>query len=473
VAYLGFDDTDSRRGRCTTWLATEFVREFRDWDLLGYPRLVRLNPNVPWKTRGNGALCLRLGRGRGTPRVVGAIDGEPVRAYPRGDGAPVDDALEARVRRVMERGSDFEDPTTHPGYALLDRRPGPALYWRAVRTIVSVDDALDAAKGCGRVRGYKEGRGRIGALAALSWRPRDRTYEVLAYRERSRWGTRREIPPESVRRLDDAFPSTFNNYDGDNARAVVTPRTPCPVLCGIRGDDPWELPPALASLGGEPPDRWLLFETNQGTDDHILTGAREARPFTSVSIAGTVAAPPRSFAGGHVVFPLRWRGLLDVVAYEPSKQFRRVVRALVPGDGVRVMGAVRDTPRSLNLEKLQVLSVAEVRQRAGNPACPRCRSRMKSSGRDGPFRCRRCGARRPRVDAPSVPRRREVAVGWYEPPVGSRRHLSKPLKRLGAAFAGSGKETVAGRTPKRASPNVLAEPIPRLLPAAVQGSRAY
>ena len=64
MAYLGFDDTDSRQGLCTTFLATEFVRELRDWDLLGYPRLVRLNPNVTWKTRGNGALYLRFGKAR-------------------------------------------------------------------------------------------------------------------------------------------------------------------------------------------------------------------------------------------------------------------------------------------------------------------------------------------------------------------------------------------------------------------------
>ena len=63
--YLGVDDTDSLRGMCTTFLATELVRDLREWDLIGYPRLVRLNPNIPWKTRGNGAICLRLGAGRG------------------------------------------------------------------------------------------------------------------------------------------------------------------------------------------------------------------------------------------------------------------------------------------------------------------------------------------------------------------------------------------------------------------------
>src|SRR2546422_270822 len=169
MPHLGFDDTDSRRGGCTTYLATEFVREFEDYDLLGYPRLVRLNPNVPWKTRGNGALYLRFGRGRGPSRVVGEIGGgRPVRAFPRGVTAKADDPFEERVRAVFERNCAFDDPTTHPGYALLDRRPSPRLYWRAVRGIVTIEEAPANAEGCGRIRGEKDGRGRIGALAATS-----------------------------------------------------------------------------------------------------------------------------------------------------------------------------------------------------------------------------------------------------------------------------------------------------------------
>src|SRR3989304_1119474 len=70
--YLGVDDTDSLRGMCTTFLATELVRALPKWDLIGFPRLVRLNPNIPWKTRGNGAICLRLGQGPGRGARGGA-----------------------------------------------------------------------------------------------------------------------------------------------------------------------------------------------------------------------------------------------------------------------------------------------------------------------------------------------------------------------------------------------------------------
>lgn len=391
MAHLGFDDTDSRRGLCTTWLATEFVREFEDFDLLGYPRLVRLNPNIPWKTRGNGALCLRFGKGRGESTVVGELEGRSVHAFPRGIPSDIDDAFEDRVLRVLEAGCAFDDPMTQPGYAILHRRPGPSLYWAAVRRIVSIDEALTAAAGCGRVGGYKGGRGRIGALAAIAWRPRDRTYEVLAYRKPSRWGTPRDVDEASVVEMDRRFPSTFHNYDYANRRVVLAPRSPCPVLCGIRGEDARVLPDALHSLRTEGIDRWLLFETNQATDDHVAVG-RAFVPRTSVAIEGTVAAPPRTLAGGHVVFSLsRGVGQVDCAAYEPSKELRRVVRSLILGDRLRVLGSVRETPRTLNVEKLQVLALVS--------------------------------AEKPRT----------LAVGWYEPAVSSRRHLSKPLSRVGGS----------------------------------------
>ena len=71
--FIAVDDTDSMKGNCTTFLATEIIREFSDLDLIGNPRLVRLNPAVPWKTRGNGALVMRFGKGAGKKRLIGRI----------------------------------------------------------------------------------------------------------------------------------------------------------------------------------------------------------------------------------------------------------------------------------------------------------------------------------------------------------------------------------------------------------------
>ena len=427
VLWIGVDDTDSLQGMCTTFLATELVRELTpDYDLIRYPRLVRLNPNIPWKTRGNAAICLRIGRGSGRSHAVGQIGDREIRSFPRSVSDPRPGDVRDRVAKIVEQWSRFDDATTNPAFVLLRRPPNPGLYWSAVRHVVSLPHALREARGRGLVVRYKNGRGAIGALAATAWRPHDRTFEVLAYRAEPRWGTPRVIVPESVREMDQAFPSTFNNYDFDNERVAVAPRSPCPVLFGIRGDDASVLPVAMTVIRGEPPDRWLVFETNQGTDDHVIA-SDTPRANETVRVTGRVSSRARTLVGGHVVFRL---DRLDVTAYEPSKQFRRVVRGLAVNDRVRAVGAVRSKPRSLNLEKLEVLDLATVTAKVANPLCPRCGKRAKSRGAGAGFRCARCNARFPLEAATVIQILRELEVGWYEPPVGSRRHLSKPIKRM-------------------------------------------
>src|SRR6266704_2849648 len=402
VLWIGVDDTDSLHGMCTTFLAAELVFDLtRDFDLIGYPRLVRLNPNIPWKTRGNAAVCLRIGSGRGRLLTVGELGGRPIQMFPRGRCDEPPTHVLGRVSALVERWSRIDDETTNPGFTISPTPASAWLYWRAVRRIVTMDEAVAAAPTSAIVRGYKNGRGIIGALAATSWRPRDRTYEVLCYRKESSWGTRREIVPESVKEMDIRFPSTFNSYDYDNERVVIAPHSPCPILFGIRGDEPGVLPEAMRSIRGERPAGWLLFETNQGTDDHVV-----------VSLSG-----------------------VDGTAYEPSKQFRSVVAALWPGDRIGVIGAIRDEPRTLNLEKLQVLDVVRRVVKIANPICNACGCRAKSMGRMGLFRCPKCREKFPRFAASFRTIDSGLRRGWYEPPVGSRRHLSKPLKRFPEARA--------------------------------------
>ena len=59
---LGIDDTDSRFGHCTTHLGYLIVCELAriGCTFSTYPRLVRLNPNISFKTRGNAAVCIEF-----------------------------------------------------------------------------------------------------------------------------------------------------------------------------------------------------------------------------------------------------------------------------------------------------------------------------------------------------------------------------------------------------------------------------
>ena len=60
LLHIGFDDTDSLYGMCTTYLAYKIVEFLLEHSarVVDHPLLIRLNPNIPWKTRGNGAVAL-------------------------------------------------------------------------------------------------------------------------------------------------------------------------------------------------------------------------------------------------------------------------------------------------------------------------------------------------------------------------------------------------------------------------------
>ncbi|HIE46337.1 MAG TPA: DNA-binding protein, partial [Nitrosopumilus sp.] len=62
ILNIGFDDTDSPKGMCTTFLAYKIVDllQKQKTEFLDFPRLVRFNPNIPWKTRGNGAVSIKI-----------------------------------------------------------------------------------------------------------------------------------------------------------------------------------------------------------------------------------------------------------------------------------------------------------------------------------------------------------------------------------------------------------------------------
>ncbi|MEM2663262.1 MAG: tRNA(Ile2) 2-agmatinylcytidine synthetase TiaS, partial [Metallosphaera sp.] len=55
---IGVDDHDSPEGGCTTHFSSLLLKEFNKANVrvVGYPRLTRLNPNIPWKTRGNASV---------------------------------------------------------------------------------------------------------------------------------------------------------------------------------------------------------------------------------------------------------------------------------------------------------------------------------------------------------------------------------------------------------------------------------
>jgi len=431
--YIAFDDTDSTSWMCTTYLAVEVIDKIKDHDLIGPPRLVRLNPAVPWKTRGNGAVCLRIGKGYGNKIRIGRIREREIYCYMDGKPAEPSGSIISTVKVLIQQWARM-DEGANPGMVVSTRKPPQWLYWKAVREIVSPGLVREILQEIAAVTwGLGDSRGIVGAAAAMAWRPRDRTYELLAYRRPERWGTRRELDEKSVIEMDRRFPSTFNNYDYQEKKPVVAPNSPCPVLFGIRGDRAEDLEPAMKILKSEEPDSWMIFLTNQATDDHVIRRWKELRANSTYAVRGVVSRSPYRIQGGHVVLGITTAEgeHIDATAYEPSKGFRDIVSSLEKGDRILLIGEMREEPRTLNIEKLKVIEVVQKERKVANPSCPHCGKRMKSRGSGKGYRCRKCGYYADEDLCVKEKIQRPITTGWYEPPVSARRHLSKPLKRMG------------------------------------------
>lgn len=400
---IGIDDTDSREGMCTTYLGAVLARRLTGMGMVvSESRLIRLNPNVRWKTRGNAAISL-------------SVRGDPAQAF---------HTACSTVEELACMGAE----ETNPGVVVTDSPPPPDFYEKAVKDFCTLDEALAVLRDAGaRFRGYKNRRGLIGATAAVCSILPDSTYELLAYRRPDAWGTDRVVNRESLFLADKTtYPHTWDTVDREENVVVCVPHTPDPVLFGIRGERPGWVSYARECILSERSALEHLFVTNQGTDAHLRPGVPgkllEGRSYL---LAGTVLARAVIGRGGHASILLgNGKDSVRCMAYEPTKDFRKVLALLREGDGIVVAGSFKGG--SINLEKICVVSVApDVAVRP--PVCPACDRRMTSAGKGKGFKCRRCGGRLREAERYESPR--ELLPGWYEVPSSARRHLAKPLCR--------------------------------------------
>lgn len=426
---LAFDDTDGPAGGCTTHLAFHVLLALPELALTGMPRLVRLNPNVPWKTRGNGAVVLPLGTPRGPQVRVGELRGREVLAFP--DAGPVEAAQDI-LDRVWAVLAAQAQPGASPGVALFQDAPPAAAYWEAVRAFVEPAAAQAAVQDLGVLHKAKgDGRALVGCLGAAAWSGPPSSYEVIAYREPARIGTKRAVEEGPLRDLD-ASGATFHTYDADAGRIACVPHTPDPVLIGLRGRDPERLRDAalrvLPLALREPVDGWLLWATNHASGDHVTPVATlaEVPPLGTLDLVATTTAPAERRQGGHAFVALRDEAgaAFHAVAFEPTHAFRDTLSALLVGDRIQVVGGFRDGV--VRLEKLRIVSpVPHVVRR--NPECPRCGRGMRSKGPSTGFRCDACKEKLPSTSAVIEEKPRGVDRDWHEPPIMARRHLHRPV----------------------------------------------
>lgn len=413
---ISIDDTDSREGMCTTYLCAILMDELKEYgNIKGSPILIRLNPTIPYKTRGNASTAFEM------------TTSEPEKV------------MEHVISRVDEL-SELQSEMTNPGVVFIPddhsekvKEELGEFFLKAVREVLQIEDAKDLIANLSlSSRGWKNGRGLIGALAACGamlnpgW---DHTYEYLAYREKNAWGTKRQVDEESVRNADLAtYPNTWDTVDIANNAVVCIPHAGDPVLFGVRGNGIEPVTITSQMIISEPVERHAIYRTDQGTDLHLIPVERIAdiKEMHSHIIEATVVTRPETIRGGHTIFSVRddEGDEMDCAAYEPTKNFRELVRKFLPGDRIVFSGSVKNN--TLNIEKLNIISLAQ-EQESVNPTCSECGKRMKSAGKGQGYRCKKCGTK---ADSPElVEIKRGIEIGMYEVPPCARRHLAKPLVR--------------------------------------------
>lgn len=469
--HVAFDDTDSLQGMCTTYVGAVIA-----WTLVAagarlidFPRLIRHNPNVPKKTRGNGGV------------VLSAL-------VPR----PLVPSLERHVLHLLEKNAHLSQGA-NPGLIFLkgcvptDVTEITTLVTRIGCELVSRDEieaTLERVKDVFSVdlsyHSWGTGDGLVGAFGALMQplQGRNYTFELLTYRPLVHVQHSRDLSSFNVvKQLSSDFPTTIMNIDPNHQKVLIFPHGPDPVICGIRGTNLEDLIKFWLRLRNTTPlETMMLFRTNQHLDPHVnafLSLHPRGKPLSRVVphevFVSTVviASDSVTLPGRHVVILARQSRHEDertitsvndttrycwLAAYEPTKEFRTKVRQLTTGDVIRVIGSVRqvspsilkkwqpllkatDFPRdvdwskvsiTINLEEFKVLKLAQ-KIRFVNPTCPNCGKTLTSAGKSKGFKCKRCHAKFPSLAAITrhVPRSLVEGATYQVPPL-ALRHVNKP-----------------------------------------------
>ncbi len=422
VLHIGFDDTDSLKGSCTTHLATKIIEQiFNRVTFIDYPRLIRNNPNVPWKTRGNGAIGLS----------IKAKEGEIIE-------------LTSEIKSLIE--SYYQpDENTNPGLVVIkDEVPEIIKQFskRALIEVISISEAKEiASKYCFSHFFIGNGRGLIGGLAAigntLDPLKEDFTYEILTYRLPENYGTKRRLEEETVYVMDSKLsPEVFNNIDEETNKILICPAGPDPVFYGIRGEEADKLLEAMYIVKSkEPLDSFCIFRTNQGTDQHFNYADHQIEDFRVFNGIIRITNKPRALIGGHIILQGKIEQsekLVDLAAFEPSKSFKRKINNLLPNDRILAYGGVKYKKEfknyTIQLEKCEVLTISN-HYVESSPYCPKCSKRMTSAGRNKGHKCKNCGFKDSNTQKIKTKIDREIQTELLIPPAQAQRHLVKPHRR--------------------------------------------
>ena len=417
ILNIGFDDTDSPKGMCTTFLAYKIVDLLKkqETEFLDFPKLIRFNPNIPWKTRGNGAVSLQI-RTKNPSKIKN------------------------QIKNLVEKYSDIKNGA-NPGLVFYESKEIPEQFTRfsklALWQLINRNHAKKFATKNNIEFFYQgNGQGLVGAIGAIGYDFQDHTLELLSYRKNSNFGKERKLSAKSVKTMQEkTLPYTFNSFDNKKERVLITPHGPDPVFYGVRGENVTSLLRATKILEtDEKLAGYMIFKSNQGTGDHLKNefNITNIKPYASGKITGIISDEPKIVKGGHVFFSIISDGYeLRCAVYKPTG-ISFVALSLIKGDKVCIGGGIRKAsknhPRILNLEFIDVINL-EKNLIKSNPICKKCDKKMKSKGKNQGYQCTKCGKKLANKVILEIPRK--IKKQLYIPNVSAHRHLSRPLQRIG------------------------------------------
>jgi len=416
VLQIGFDDTDSPKGMCTTYLAYKIVDLLKREQVgfLDFPTLIRFNPNIPWKTRGNGAVGLKI-------------------------KTKNPEKIKKKVTNLVKKYSDVENGA-NPALVFFENETVPKQFNEfsklALWKLISRKHAKKFAAQTSLESFYLgNGQGLVGAIGAIGYEFADHTLELLSYRKKSQFGKQRRISSQSVRHIQNSHPKIFNSYDYKKKRVLITPHGPDPVFYGLRGEEPYSLLAASKLIKTkEKLDGYLIFKSNQGTSDHLQNEIpiTEIKPYVSGTLTGIVCTTPVIEKGGHVIFQILTHNVKVYCAVYKPTGITNYAKSLILGDKVRIGGGVRKAskkhPRIINVEFFQVLEMQKD-FKIKNPICEHCKKSMKSKGKQQGFECVKCGKKSFKKYREEIPRKIKKTI--YLPIPSAHRHLTRPEQRIG------------------------------------------
>ena len=430
--HIGLDDTDSATlGGCTTYLGTKFFlrlqKTFPMIILNELPFLIRLNPNAPFRTKGNGSVIIK---GLIHPSFISWLESIAIKF----------------LVQYSKSGDEHTNPSLIIWYGMISESLH-AFGKKALWDLIEIPEISEFLSLNNVFYHYLKGkRGLIGCLAGIGLVGQldDFTFELLQYRLPP-YDPERFENPDAVWDINEDDYHLFNCVDKKNKLIKIFPKGVDPVFCGIRGDRPHKLLDYWQKIQPQPEmECWMIFKTNQGTDAHILTTPIQTLthpkflPYRTVYLTGLVNSDVKTEIGGHVSFIFRDATSLKLVkcyAYEPTKEFRSIVLELLVGDKIEIAGNIRpaDSTRALdqviNLEMIKTIQLTK-KTKQQNPICPSCSKRMESAGKNQPFRCKNCKTTTDKSNVQIITLKRNILENKvYLPAIDAQRHLTKPLKR--------------------------------------------